>query len=913
MSSKLFTFWGKAHEISGKFSSHPALFHMLDVAACAGELYDAEAQRFFSLQRRYKISSGSLRGQIIRLVALHDIGKFGRGFQAKVPALWPPFLGLIPDHPPQLRHDAAGVQMLLGKLAADVEPLFSGYTGRQKRMLVTAVCGHHGEPVEADMAGDPSETIGRKSIDAAREATRALLEILPPCEQVELSDDAIAALSHMLAGLTVVADWIGSNREWFKFESPLTNGAVEDNLRDYWETMALPRAKIAVLAAGLAPVAVTPFAGSKTFLDGNPPTPLQVLAEQVDLGVDGPQLVIVEDMTGAGKTEAALILAHRLIASGAARGAHIALPTQATADAMFKRLGQHYRKFFEPGQTPSISLFHSKRDLVEGFRRIQGAIATSDGNESRRVADASERTASAFCADWIARSNKQAFLAQIGAGTIDQALLAVLPARHQSMRLWGLSDKVLIVDEAHAYDAYMSRELEALLQFQAALGGSAIILSATLPKERREALSRAFQKGLSTDSAQKRFEAQSDAYPLVTVVANQRADEIASELRPGLDRTVHIERADAVEQAEAAVLEAARAGGAVALIRNTVDEAVESWRRLSAAFDGETLLFHARFAMTDRLDAEKRALDKFGRDSANRTGILVATQVVEQSLDLDFDFMASDLAPIDLIIQRAGRLWRHPGRSRTQSAPRLCVISPEPTDDANEKWLDRVLPKTTFVYGKDAALLWRSARALFEAGGIVSCTRANGANNTLGEIRALIEAAYGDTFSLPEGLETNANVAAGNDIGARAKASHNVLRFDNGYDRHGNRWDDDARIATRLQDDVSVVFRLALFRDEAVRPLAAPDNRQSCRRDWALSEISLRANRCSGVPTPPQALAWALDAARADWSLSEREMPVMILEPVPGGWCGKGIRKNEIVDIFYSSQTGLSFSDRENA
>src|SRR5262249_39719522 len=201
---------------------------------------------------------------------------------------------------------------------------------------------------------------------------------------------------------------------------------------------------------------------------------------------EGPLLFIIEDMTGSGKTEAAVVLSHRLMLAGRAKGLYVALPTMATANAMFTRLASSYRPLFDETRPPSIVLTHGRRDLFLGFANLPNALARCD-SDAREEDDPSEIEASAFCADWIARSNKQAFLAQIGAGTIDQAILAVLPARHQSLRLWGVTEKVLVVDEAHAYDTYISTVIECLLKFHAAFGGSAIVLSATLPQEKRAA------------------------------------------------------------------------------------------------------------------------------------------------------------------------------------------------------------------------------------------------------------------------------------------------------------------------------------------------------------------------------------------------------------------------------------------
>jgi CRISPR-associated endonuclease/helicase Cas3 len=304
--------------------------------------------------------------------------------------------------------------------------------------------------------------------------------------------------------------------------------------------------------------------------------------------------------------------------------------------------------------------------------------------------------------------------------------------------LLGLSQRVLIVDEAHAYDAYVGAELQSLLAFHAALGGSAIVLSATLTAQQRADLARAYRTGLGSDDGNGPTTA---AYPAAIVVAAVGVEMQAVELAEGLRRSVTVERVASMAAAADAVIAAAAAGAAGAWIRNTVDDAIEAAELLRAR-GLDPLLFHARFAMCDRLAVEQEVLRLFGPTStaAERAGcVLVATQVVEQSLDLDFDLLVSDIAPADLIVQRAGRLWRHPWRgARPVPGPRLLLLSPEPVADPPADWLGDA--RTRFVYD-NPAVLWRSARALLSVGRIV----------TPDNIRELVEAAYDET-NTPPGL-----------------------------------------------------------------------------------------------------------------------------------------------------------------
>jgi CRISPR-associated endonuclease/helicase Cas3 len=924
---EILQFWAKTDRSENRARQehefHPLAYHLLDVAACADAILDANPSRLRFLADLCEIETEKLRRTLVCLVALHDVGKCARGFQGKVAGLWPSALGPKPEPGKfiPVRHDAAGLWLFMNepRLRALGERLISGLLPSEREKIIQSVVGHHGEPLELDFRGDVA-AIANSEVQIGHVARLAATELgetiyaLFDSPGISPPEKAVPTLSFALAGLAVLSDWLGSNCYWFEFATPSGSELLFDELMRYWRDVAGPVAKRAVRQAGLIPARASPFRGVKSlFPHIDKPTPLQLFCEEVALP-DGPILFVIEDMTGAGKTEAAVALAHRLLANGRARGVHVALPTMATANAMFGRLSASYRRLFAPGTDPSVVLVHGRRDLCEGFQSLPRKLAYDDHCDEESD-DPSEITASAFCADWIARSNKQAFLAQMGAGTVDQALLAILPARHQALRLWGLVDKALVIDEAHAYDAYMNKELETLLGFHAALGGSVIVLSATLPALKRHALIDAFRKGLGSEE---RWSSCKSAYPLVTIAAERSAEEYPISLRDSLAREVALRRIGDLTEAHAAVLEAACKGAAVALIRNTVDEAVASYAELASAFDGETLLFHARFAMTDRLAIEERVLEKFGRaPKIARPGILVATQVIEQSLDLDFDLIVTDLAPIDLLIQRAGRLWRHmdqrPEGARPHISeprgPTLLILSAEPVADAGARWLDSVLPKTTAIY-RDAALLWRSAKVMFDAGKIVGRTSPECAAPGSGELRALVEAAYGENrIAIPGGLEGAQNEAAGKASAERSQGGFNVLRFEAGYDFDGGRWDADSRVPTRIGDD-TITLRLAVLQEGRILPWALREGSERAdRRAWALSEVSVRWVRCKGTPKVDRQTAVMIEKAREGWTLSEQEMPILVLKlGADGRWSGAVIdRKEKEVMVTYSADRGLSF------
>ena len=865
----LFEFWAKSGREGEPAPMHSVPHHSLDVAASAMVLLAA-----------FRPPVAVPAATLAALVALHDIGKFTRPFQAKVPCLWPPSLGPFLQPPPGF-HDDAGYALLCGALKRHVDPLFAEWkSARPRWAMFRSVTGHHGRPPhEFDTPDLGSKVACAVCIDAASAFTALAMTVIDPLPFPRFDAASRQHLAWFLAGLAVAADWLGSGRRWFQ---PVVAAAHTD-LDRYWHDIALPRARQAAAEAALLPSPVSREGGLRHLFPGLAARPLQSWSEQVDIP-DGPVLFTIEDATGSGKTEAALVLAQRLMAAGKADGLFFALPTMATANAMYGRLEHAYRRLFAPGSSPSLVLSHGRRALHDGFT---ASILELTDDASLDAREPAEQPAGAQCAAWIADDRRKAFLAEIGAGTIDQAIMAVLPTRHAPLRLLGLSRRVLIVDEAHAYDAYVIEELRGLLAFQAALGGSAIVLSATLTATERGELQAAFLSGLgaaaSPDGAAE--------YPLSTTVSRAGISTASHPMTPGLERRVAVERIGDRAAAITAIAAAARAGAAVAWVRNSVDDAIEAAEELHAA-GLDPMLFHARFAMGDRQDIEAKVLKWFGRHSTpeKRNGrVLVATQVVEQSLDLDFDLMVTDLAPADLVIQRAGRLWRHQRRERPIGGPRLLLLAPEPVRDPARAWLGAELRRTGFVY-PDHALLWRSARVLLAAGCI----------ETPGGIRALVEAAYdrGLPDAVPAGLANAAGRAEGAELAAAGIALQNVLKIDEPYERRSGLWEPDVRTPTRL-GEAQIVFRLVREESGAALPWYPHEDQW---RAWALSEVSVRATRLKGAEEAP-----LVEKAKTDWPVWDRDIPALLLrQDGTGRWCGVGIDPRDLRRLVtYDSISGL--------
>jgi CRISPR-associated endonuclease/helicase Cas3 len=884
-------FWGKARpNQAGIVNVHPLLAHSLDVAAVAILL---PRLRNFDIDPR----------MLGFLVSLHDIGKFSRPFQAKAREHWPvSVLGPYPadNPPPGPAHDAVGWNLLSDALANRLDALLPAWTERERGwkafdrvQLWRALAGHHGRPpAESDRISENVVCTACK--DAAGQFLDEMrLVFHPPLWKRPATEREVVRLSWHLAGLTTLADWVGSRQAWFPY---VQAEAVDDPPAYFWGH-ALPHAAAALAAAGLAASAPAPFTGLRGLFPGiTLPTPFQRWAETVALP-EGPVLAVIEDLTGSGKTEAALTLAHRLLADGRAGGVYLALPTMATANAMFGRLSDSYRALFAPDARPSLALAHGRASLDPRF----AAAIEGDGSRATRPSEAADEPAEAHCTAWLAEDRRRVLLAQVGVGTLDQALLAVLPVRHATLRLQGIARKVLIVDEVHAFDPYMREELATLLRFHAALGGSAVLLSATLPQALRRKLINAFRNGLDArPSALVEL-----AYPLATITGADVVTEAPCPPRDGLPRRVAVARlADAGAAAERVDI-AASAGAAVVWVRNTVDDAIDAVALLRTR-GIEPLLFHARFAMVDRLAIEQDVLRLFGRDSAGmaRNRVVVATQVVEQSLDIDFDLMVSDLAPADLLIQRAGRLWRHDRGPRCVPGPELLVVSPEPVDEPATNWIMATLPGTGSVY-RDHALLWRSAREVFGRGAIV----------TPDDMRPIIEAVFDRDAdgAVPRALAASADDAYSKELSRIGVALQNVLDLRKGYDANAGSWEPDTNTPTRLEDRPHVTLRLACARDGAIVPYAEdPDP----KRAWALSEVSVAQYRIASCPLPP-GLQQAAEKAMTQWGRWEREsrfVVLALLSPNGGGYTlDARAESGAVVVARYDARTGLSWSAPELA
>ncbi len=719
-----FRYWGKARSRgNGGWDYHLLPYHCLDVAAVGWSWLEQDN----ALRARIACSIGidkndrKLKSMVGFFLALHDLGKFDIRFQSRVPELrnlvWdeinPCDLFLTKNHIVEYDHGKAGYDLFIKFYAQFLDLKCQDEDILDKwKPWIAAVTGHHG--VIPRQANWHNPMVEQSVIDHDHQAR---IEWFKALKSLFLYHDQISELSRdsgvFIAGFCSVADWIASEENLF-----VRWIGKDMSLECYFEEAKEHCRKTDILKkSGIVGHHPSPYAGIVDILLNNKPRQIQTLIDDM-LPETG--LTIIESPTGSGKTEAALALAWKLIDGGQADSIVFALPTQATANAMLERLEKLAPVLFKDGNA-NLVLAHGTAKYNILFAKLKAAGRASAAQKGNQGA--------VQCAEWITKSRKVVFLGQIGVCTIDQVLLSVLPVRHNFIRSFGVMKSVLIIDEVHAYDSYMYGLLEEVLKRQKAAGGSAILLSATLPAIQKQKLFKAWDTYTSFQFTDK------DPYPLISKISvtgeSTTITVMPDEMPP--ERVVHVELVisgtmQPDETIIGKVLDAAKSGAMVAVVCNLVNDAQKTARRLRSIvsdFGVPVDIFHARYRFKDRQAKENDVKIMYGNSSARSSGrIIVATQVVEQSLNLDFDWLVTQLCPVDLLFQRMGRLHRFvlPRPAGFEKPVSTILVSEKDDFGAHE-----------YVY-QDVAVMWRTRELLKKQGSEIRFPAA---------YRESIEAVYG--------------------------------------------------------------------------------------------------------------------------------------------------------------------------
>ncbi|MGA5086050.1 MULTISPECIES: CRISPR-associated helicase Cas3' [Streptomyces] len=784
--------WGKSAARNGG-QRHLLLGHLLDTAAVAGLIWDQYLSRAFR-QRLDEISGG--RGQLwfMWVCGIHDCGKACPAFQAMDEAEAAPVLaagltwGRLPaDRQKRWRHDVAGAVLLMPRLITE-------WGGEEAAGWVwPLVAGHHGTFPSAAALRPPRGAQGRGA--AWEQVQRAVVDVFTRAVGFEdLADvrpvDSLRKAEQLaLSGLIVMADWIASDSSQFPglADAGLISFAGARRraeaawerlrLRGGWRDLDLPENPLDPLTCRLG---VQPRASQRELVERAWSMP-------------APGLLVAEAPMGEGKTKAALAAAEVLAARFGLDGVFVAMPTQATSDPMYEQV-LRWVHTFDPALESQVALLHGRRrfntwwrSVWEGKPRPEGEGCGCCENGGRH--DAVDVTADDFGAIdedadygmvsaqpstdratnlgadgpafWFL-GDKRGLLTAFAVGTVDHILHAATRTRHVMLRFAGLAGKVVVVDEVHAADVYMRQFLVEALRWLGQAGVPVVLLSATLPPAQRQQFVDAYLSGVLGMADVHQPIPEPAGYPCVTVaygvdgraVAETSREAVRSWRESAPVRLAWLPDTDPMgTRVAAAVRETVADGGVALVVVNQVDRAQAIYRDLrDGCFDGVLHLLHARLCAAHRAGRTGECLRLMGPqagDDRPKRMVVIATQLAEQSFDVDADVLITDLAPTDLLLQRIGRLHRHSGTRRPAAhrVPRVLVTGVAPGKGGTPQFLRA----SKVIYGEWSLL--RAAALVTEAAGALTDAGESAASgwSIPADVPGLVARAYGSTEICPAG------------------------------------------------------------------------------------------------------------------------------------------------------------------
>ena len=697
--------------------------HMLDTGSVAAQLWDTWLAP--GLQKRFsehlRLSMADTRALVCWLAATHDMGKatpefacqFGKQENGKHLSVYRERIeqekfdipeGLIPSKKDaQCPHSKYSQSILIDLLTKNV-------VGMPPEVIITlaSISGaHHGIPAGYFPKSDSlsnrilndlsPKSKWRASWQELYDITLERFGASSALQQLAQHGQAIPVSAQFcITGFVIMSDWIASNPDFFPMGT-FGSAEQEQRARIGWQALGLEQRWTAALDTNPDTPAADLYASR--FGWSNPTLrPMQEVVVEAARSMQSGGMMCIEAPMGQGKTEAGLIAAEFLAQATGRTGVAFAAPTQATSNALFDRVAEWVKyqtadvaqEQGEAIEPHSMFLGHSKNRFNKSYEALSEADifdeSPTPGRENNRKM---LRPGTSLARHSWLSGTKKGLLSSFVVCTIDQVLMTALQARHVMLRYLGLASKVVIIDEVHAYDAYMSKYLSTALYWLGQMNAPVILMSATLPSDIRNELMKSYAKGLKIGTKPLKLTTYSHPtldldYPVIhTLTAEDNGTPKKWKVEQPAEQTeIELKLIDDSPKSVLHVLEPlANDHGCAAIICNTVGRAQEMHAFLSEQFGEEhVILTHSRFTATHRAEQEELLVSKLGKkahyseadgedSSRPHRLIVVGTQVIEQSLDLDFDVMITDFAPVDLVLQRMGRLHRHDSRSSSERTP----------------------------------------------------------------------------------------------------------------------------------------------------------------------------------------------------------------------------------------------------
>lgn len=654
----------------------PLWMHMIDTAGIAGKLYDERlSKQEKGLFRSIIPDDEKIRNLFILMGGLHDIGKMSFAFQQmlleKLPA-YPGFKCLPSDlviDRGENHHSLLGMYILKQ----------NGFSER----LASVVGSHHGK--SQDTLNGSFEYLHFRGLYGDDETWwkkkwKKIIDVWIQMLDIQLSDYSKLKRNTLmiLCGTIIQADWIASNTTYFpllSFDEQESTEVYPERIEAGWKKLDLPIAwetfenemneENFKQMFGFFPNEV-----QKTLMD--------ILSKATDPGI-----FVIEAQMGVGKTEAALMAADMLSRKYGSDGVFFGLPTQATANGLYPRF-EEWSNYEAQGHTQSIMLAHGMASFNEDYANVPKGTAN---------VDAEDGNSSLIVHEWM-QGSRVKMLSDFVIGTVDQGLMMALGCRFVMLRHIGFTGKVVIIDEIHAYDAYMNIYFSRMLEWLGSYHVPVILLSATLPGARRKELIESYLKGKKKKTKIDSSIAELMSYPLISWSDGMSVhyDQVSLEEK---NKEIYIQKiyVESREEENKEIIKLLEdrldSGGCAGIVVNTVKEAQQLSIELNEKIKEKgfkIIDFHSRFTSTRRSEIEKEVLKLVGKYSTEierKKVVIIGTQVIEQSLDVDFDMLVTELCPIDLLLQRIGRLHRHQRVRPDNLKKAICYCIVPKTEDEN--------------------------------------------------------------------------------------------------------------------------------------------------------------------------------------------------------------------------------------
>lgn len=714
------SFWAKTGDKDSPTRGLSLVQHMLDAGSVAARLWDTWLAP--GLQERFSehlhLSMEDTRALVCWLAATHDMGKATPEFSGQLDARRDENLAIYRqrieqqdfEFPEDLVTPTSGMRCPHSKYSQSIlhhllTNNVEGLPSEVAKTLASISGAHHGTPADYLSASTELSNVILERLSPKWHATwQELYDITlerfgasSALQQLAQRGQAIpVSVQFCITGFVIMSDWIASNPDFFPMGT-FGSAEQEQRARIGWQALGLEQRWIAALDTHPDTPAADLYASR--FGWKNPTLrPMQEVVVEAARSMQSGGMMCIEAPMGQGKTEAGLIAAEFLAQATGRTGVAFAAPTQATSNALFDRVtewvkyqtadvAQEQGEAIEPH---SMFLGHSKNRFNKSYEALSEADifdeSPTPGRENNRKM---LRPGTSLARHSWLSGTKKGLLSSFVVCTIDQVLMTALQARHVMLRYLGLASKVIIIDEVHAYDAYMNQYLSSALYWLGQMNAPVILMSATLPSATRDDLMESYAKGLKIGTKPLKLTTYSQPtldldYPVIhTLTAEDNGTPKKWKVEQPAEQTeIELKLIDDSPESVLNVLEPlANDHGCAAIICNTVGRAQEMHAFLSKQFGEEhVILTHSRFTATHRAEQEELLVSKLGKkahyseaDGENSSRphrlIVVGTQVIEQSLDLDFDVMITDFAPVDLVLQRMGRLHRHDSRSSSERTP----------------------------------------------------------------------------------------------------------------------------------------------------------------------------------------------------------------------------------------------------